>query len=222
MSIEIQSMRAHITELGKLLYDRFLTDSAGGNISARVGDLVCITPRYAGSKHHWQLRPEQVLVSDLLGNKLDGEGDLSRESKVHLKLYADYPDGKAVVHCHARHVMVFAMAGRPIQPVLECSVKIGEINVVQYAPAHSARLSEFIAGGFQGKEANIQKFAAGVIAPYHGLFVLGKDLDTAFDAAERINTNAGCILASKMLPGAGVDINQQSQSVKDTLANYHD
>ena len=33
-----------------------------------------------------------------------------------------------------------------------------------------------------------------MIARWHGLFVLGKDLDAAFDAAERIDTNARIIL----------------------------
>jgi L-fuculose-phosphate aldolase len=222
MTEDLQMTRAHIVDLGKRLYERFLTDSAGGNISARLGNLVCITPRFAGSNFHWDLRPEQVLVTDLQGNKIEGEGDLSREAKVHLKLYNDFPDGMAVVHCHARHVMVFVMAGLPIPPVLECSVKIGEVNVVQYAPAHSARLSEFVAAGFLGKEDCIQKFASGVIAPYHGLFVLGKDLDTAFDAAERINTNAYCIMMSKLLPGRELEISQHSRLVEETLANYHD
>jgi ribulose-5-phosphate 4-epimerase/fuculose-1-phosphate aldolase len=33
------------------------------------------------------------------------------------------------------------------------------------------------------------------------LFVIGKDLDAAFDSVERIDTNAYCILMSRLLPG---------------------
>lgn len=40
----IHATRARIAELGRLMYERYLTDASGGNISARVGDLVCITP----------------------------------------------------------------------------------------------------------------------------------------------------------------------------------
>ena len=64
---EIQAMREKITTIGRLLFERQLTDAAGGNISARVGEHVCITPRFAGQKHQWRLRPEQVLVCDLAG-----------------------------------------------------------------------------------------------------------------------------------------------------------
>ena len=86
---EIQAMREKITYFGRMLFDRRLTDAAGGNISARVGDKVCITSRYAGQKHQWQLRPEHVLVCELDGTKLDGEGDPSREAKAHFRLYRD-------------------------------------------------------------------------------------------------------------------------------------
>ena len=109
MTDPIESMRFRIAELGRLMFDRFITDTAGGNISARVGDLVCITSRHSGSKYQWRIRPEQVLVSDLQGNKLEGEGELSREAKTHFRLLNDFPDGKAIVHCHPRHVMVFAI-----------------------------------------------------------------------------------------------------------------
>ncbi len=188
-------MRMRIAELGRLMFDRFLTDTAGGNISARVGNQVCITSRHSGSKYQWRIRLEQVLVADLQGNKLDGEGEISREAKTHFKILNDYPDGQAIVHCHPRHVMVFAMLARPIPPVMEGTIKLGTIPVSKFAPAHGGQLADNVTACFAGQEEKIRKYAAAVLAPYHGLFVLGKYLETAFDAAERIEVNASCILA---------------------------
>ncbi|MBL8118141.1 MAG: hypothetical protein JNJ78_11480, partial [Anaerolineae bacterium] len=54
-SPEINAMRAKIARFGGILFERRLTDISGGNISARVGEYVCISPRYAGSKRQWQL-----------------------------------------------------------------------------------------------------------------------------------------------------------------------
>src|SRR5215216_1173141 len=119
----ISETRRKIAETGRLVFERHLTDAAGGNISVRVGDHVCITPRYSGSRRHWQLQPNQVLVSDLLGNKLEGDGDISREAKVHYRLYQEFPDATAVLHSHARNVMVFVASGQPIEPVLEATLK---------------------------------------------------------------------------------------------------
>jgi L-fuculose-phosphate aldolase len=214
-------MRTRIAELGRLMFDRFITDTAGGNISARVGDLVCITARHSGSKYQWRIRPEQVLISDLQGNKIDGDGELSREAKVHLKLLNDFPDGKAIVHCHPRHVMVFAMMARPIPPVMEGTLKLGTIHVARFAPAHSGKLAEYVTAELRGEEEKIRKYAAAIIAPYHGLFVLSKDLETAFDAAERIEVNAQCILEwSSAFRQEPQTVDELSKSVSDAITGF--
>ena len=223
MTDPIWETRVKIAELGHLMFDRFLTDTAGGNISARVGDLVCITARHCGSKFRWRIRPEQVIVADFMGNKLEGEGDLSREAKVHLKLLSDFPESNAVVHCHPRNVMVFAITRQPIFPVMEGTLKLGTIKVAKFAPAHSSHLSEHIAEEFLGQEERIRKYAAAVIAPYHGLFVLGKDLDTAFDAAERIEVSAHCILSARLLqPISFKTLEETSAAISQEILSFEE
>ncbi len=197
----VEETRVRIAEAGALMFTRHLTDTAGGNISARVDDVICITPRYAGSKFRWQLRPEQVLITDLEGHQLEGEGEISREARVHVRLLNEFPDGGAVVHGHAQNVLVFCATRQPIPPVLEDTLKFGEVKVAEFSPAHSPQLAENIVAVLRGQEAAIRKQAAAVIAPWHGLFVLGKDLDAAVDAAERIDINARCILMAGLLPG---------------------
>jgi ribose 5-phosphate isomerase B len=220
----IAQTRRKIAETGKLVFERHLTDAAGGNISVRVGDQVCITPRYSGSRRHWQLQPNQVLVSDLLGNKFDGDGDISRESKVHYRLYKEFPDGTAVLHSHPRHVMVFVASCQPIEPVLEATLKFGTIPMVKsYAPAHSEKLADRIAEAMQGKDEAIRKYAVAVMAPWHGLFVVGKDLDAAFDLTERIDTNAYCILMSRLLPEGGpMDPEAIQSRLREAIQTFND
>jgi L-fuculose-phosphate aldolase len=216
----VTDMRAKLVRLGALLFERRLTDAAGGNMSARAGDLVCITPRYAGSKHQWQLQPHQILVTDLEGNLLDGEGELSRESKVHLKLHRELGHvGTGVIHAHARNVLVFAALCRPMPPVLEGTLKFGEIPVTPYAPAHSADLAENIAAAIVPQEARIRKQAAAAIASYHGLFVMGKDIDAAFDAVERIEGNAYAILMGQLLSQSDM-LAEQREALKAGAARY--
>jgi L-fuculose-phosphate aldolase len=182
------------------MYERFLTDAAGGNISARIGDRIVMSPRYAGSKWHWQLRPEQYLILDLDGHKLEGDGDVSREYRVHKTLLNEfYPDGAAVVHGHARNVLVFCAAQKPIPPVLYQTDKFGVIGHVPDAPAHSQDLADNIAAAIRPQADRVRKGAAAVMAPRHGLFVLGKDLESAYDSADRIENNAYCVLMSKLL-----------------------
>jgi L-fuculose-phosphate aldolase len=199
----ISAMRAKIARFGKLLYDRHLTDSAGGNLTARVGDVLCMSPRFSGSKYQWELRPEDILVVDLDGNVLLGDSTISRETKVHLRLHREFGEhGTGVIHAHARNVLVFAAMQRPIPAILEATRKFGEIPVTPFAPSHTADLAEHIASAIRGNESRIRKQAAAAIAPWHGLFVMGKDIDAAFDAVERIDTSAYILMMSRMLGGS--------------------
>lgn len=216
----VQEMRGAIAEMGARLFARHLLDLAGGNISARVDDMVCISPRYSGPKHHWALKPEDVMVVTLQGEILEGSGELSRESKVHLKLHREFGEhGTAVIHAHPRHMMVFAAQARTMPSVMEATRKFGEIKVIEFAPSHTAELSEFVAAGIYGQEARIRKHAAAVIAPYHGVFAMGKDLDFTADAIERLDTNAYCILMGQLLT-MGDTLAAQRETMEATMTAF--
>ncbi len=195
MSIDIQEIKTQIVKAGKLMFERHLTDLAGGNISVRVEDKIYMTPTLAGTNFHWDLRPEQIVTLDLKGNILAGEGKISREAKVHLILLNEFfPEGTSVVHAHARHVLVFCAAEKPMPPVLAATRKYGYIPQCVDAASGTDELAENVAAEVR-KQANwVKNGSAPVMAPRHGLFVLSKNLNTALDATERIDTNAYCIL----------------------------
>jgi L-fuculose-phosphate aldolase len=214
------AMREKIAELGALLFQRHLTDVAGGNLSARVGDVVCMSPRFAGSKWKWLLQPEDVLIVDLDGNILVGSGQISRESGVHLRLHRDYGEhGTGVIHAHARNVLPFAAMARPIPPVLEGTRKFGEISIARYAPSHTPEIADCISEAIRGQEARIRKHAAATIGPWHGLFCIGKDIDATFDAVERIDTNAYIILMSAAL-GGSPNMTEQRAGLEAAIAPF--
>jgi len=194
--------RELISQVGKIMLERNLTDLAGGNISVRVDDRVVMSPSYAGTRKFWQLKPEDVLVLDLQGKVLEGEGKVSREAPTHLKLLNGfYPRGQAVIHAHARNIMVFCAARQAIPPVLEYAYKFGEIKLAEYARGgvQNEQLAENVYKALSGQEGRMAKQAAGVMVPWHGLFAVGKDLYSVLDAVERIEVNARCILYGKML-----------------------
>lgn len=216
----ITAMRAKIARLGALMFDRHLFDISGGNISARVGQYVCITPRYSGSQRQWQLQPEDVLVADMDRNILDGSGELSRETNAHFRLHQEFREhGTAVVHAHARNILVFAAMNSPMPTVLESYQKFGTVPVIEYAPAHTPDLAEHVVGGIRGNEARIRKQAAAVIAPWHGLFVMGKDLEAAVDAVERLDNNAYIILMSQFLRDNDL-LSQQRKAFEEAAAKF--
>jgi len=224
MSMDVQTTRERICEIGRLLYSRNLTDASGGNISARSGKYICMTPRHTGSELHWNFEPHQVLVIDRQGIKVDGIGEFSREFKVHFQLYRDISNGNAVIHCHAPNVMVFCAAGIPLPPALEISLVFGEIGFSDFASTDSQELADSITAEIQKKPDALKELAAAVMSPWHGLFVLGRTLDAAFEAVERIELNARTLLMSSLLPGVdekAAGLKKRIQQLKKESAKFN-
>lgn len=201
MSADIINMRKRIAEIGHVMYQRFLTDAAGGNISVRMGDVILMTPRYAGSYWHWVLKPENILILDLDAKKLEGDGEVSREVRVHRDLLVNfYPDATAVVHGHARNTLVFCAAEKPIPSMLSSTDKFGkEIGFVPDAPAHTQDLANHIVVAMEPQRERVKKQAAVILAPRHGVFALAKDLESGYDAIDRVENSAYCALMAKLL-----------------------
>ena len=192
-------MRKQIARIGKLMFDRRLTDSAGGNISVRAGEQVFATPRYSGSKNQWELSPEQILQVDPDNLTPEQVERISREIQVHFGIYAELPLANAVIHAHPRYVMPFVTLGKSIPPVWEDTQKFGVIELVPERPAHSPELAASVVEALRPKAEMLKKNAIAVLMPKHGIVVVGRDLDDAYDALERINGNAECILLCKLL-----------------------
>lgn len=195
----MQSIPELIAYVARVMFDRRLTDMSGGNLSVRDGDTVYCTPRYSGSRKHWQLDPADILSGSLQADDLLSHPRFSREGKAHLAIYRAFPDAGAVVHAHPFHVMPFCAAARSIPPVLEANQKFGLVECVPEAPAHSQELADNIVAGLRGKEDRIRVQAAGVLLPKHGIILAARDLLAGIDALERIDVNCYCILSQKLL-----------------------
>jgi len=219
---EVEAGRALVARIGRFLFDRQLTDAGGGNISLRVGDIFCMSPTLAGQNKQWQLTPEDVLVVSESGEILQGDGGLTRESAVHFGLHKNFCDyGTAVIHAHPRNLLVFACANLAMPPVMEATRKFGLTPVIEYAPAHSPKLGERIVATMRGREAMIAKHAAGALAPWHGLFLMGKNLQAALDAVERLDTNAYMLLMAERL-GASPLMRDERAAMEAAIENFRD
>ena len=219
---EVQAGRALVAHVGRMLFDRHLTDACGGNISLRVDDVYCMSPTLAGHMRQWQLDAEDVLVVSKHGEILEGAGGLTRETAVHFGLHNNFSEyGTAVIHCHPRNLMVFACTNNAMPAIMEATRKFGKTPVIEYAPAHSPKLGQRIVATMKGREARIAKHAAGTIAPWHGLFLMGKHLEAALDAVERLDTNAYVIMMSQHL-GASSMLSAETAQMEAAIANFSD
>ena len=219
---DVAAGRALVARIGRFLFDRHLTDAGGGNISLRVGDVFCMSPTLAGQNKQWQLAPDDVLVVNDDGEILCGDGGLTRESAVHFGLHRNFADyGTAVIHAHPRNLLVFACANRAMPPAMEATRKFGITPVIEYAPAHSPKLGERIVATMRGREAMIAKHAAGALAPWHGLFLMGKNLPAALDAVERLDTNAYMIMMAQYV-GASPLLQDEREAMESAITEFRD
>lgn len=195
--------RPRMAEIARLAYDRFLLDSAGGNLTVRVGDRIFMSRSFAGAKFQWRLRPEDFLVLDLDRNILAGEGELSRETAVHFSCYRAFPEAGCVFHAHPLNINVFVSACVPIPSTTEQTDKYGTIGFCEHAPAHSPQLGVNVVEGLRSQAGDIPKHPIATLVPRHGIFVVGADLDTTYDALERLDRGARIFLMRQLLTQGG-------------------
>lgn len=191
--------RKQLAEIAHCLFERKLFDMSGGNISVRCEDRIIISPRYAGSRQHWQLLPEDFIEGPIENDELLKHPRFSREGKAHLGIYREIPIVNCIIHAHSFNILPFASMGIPIPPVLEGTQKFGVVEVAPYAKAHSAALADQAVKMIKEQQKAIEVQAAAIILPQHGILVAGKDVWHASDALERIDWNAWCLIASRIL-----------------------
>lgn len=84
-----------------------------GNVSAidRESGLFVIKP---SGVDYELLKPEDMVVMDLEGNKVEGKYNPSSDTATHLELYKAFPEIGGVVHTHSTYATSWAQSGRPI------------------------------------------------------------------------------------------------------------
>lgn len=184
MSTTETRLREEICWFGKSLYDRGLTPGSSGNISARVDDGWLMTPTNACLG---RLDPGALSKVDAKGNSISGDKP-TKESFLHLSMYAERPSAGAIVHLHSTHsVAVSVLADtdpeNPIPPITAYYVmKIGKLALLPYYAPGDLTL------------ANAVREVAGrhhaVLLANHGPVVAGKDLPTAVYAIEELEETA--------------------------------
>jgi L-fuculose-phosphate aldolase len=102
-------IRAEIVEVGRRLYARGLISGNEGNISAREGDHLFITP--AGACKGF-LTPEDIVRTDLEG-RVEGRGRASTEILMHTAIYRRRSDAGAVVTLGPVRVIPYATPSTP-------------------------------------------------------------------------------------------------------------
>src|SRR5258706_9736946 len=184
-------MREAIVEVGRRLYARGYTASNDGNISARLDDRrLIMTPK---SVCKGFMSPDMMVITDLDGQKLAGDRDPSSEMQMHLEVYRQRPDARAVVHAHPPIATGFAVAGIPLDRAVlaEVVTTLGSVPIAEYATPSTKELPEAVRKYVRTHD--------GMLLANHGALTLGADLFAAYYKMETIEHFAKISLVARML-----------------------
>jgi L-fuculose-phosphate aldolase len=156
----------------RLAVDGRVTGTAG-NLSARAGELVAVTPTGARLD---AITAVDVAVVDLDGEQLDGELAPTSELGLHLGVYNRYGAG-AVVHTHAPFATALACVIDEL-PIVHYQMLAlgGAVRVAPYATFGTAELAELTLEALEGRSA--------ALMANHGAIAYGPDLDIAVAQSE--------------------------------------
>jgi len=128
-------MRHQICEVGHRLYQHFFVAANDGNISVRLNEHeILVTPANVGKG---DLTPEMLVKITPEGQQIEPNNGwrASSESRMHLAIYRERRDIRAVVHAHPPTATGFAVANvgldAPFLP--EVVLRTGGTPVVPYA-----------------------------------------------------------------------------------------
>ena len=181
-----------LEELKKLVYEANmnlpkygLVTFTWGNVSAidRESGRLVIKP---SGVEYSRLTPEDMVVMDMNGNRVEGRYNPSSDTATHLELYKAFPEIGGVVHTHSSYATSWAQAGRDIPcygtthadyfygyvPCLRC------LTAEEIADAYEENTGHLIVNELRRQNKDPMAVPA-VLCKNHGPFVWGKNAKEA-------------------------------------------
>ncbi len=200
MDLSYLEIREEMCLTAKLMWERRLTNAAGGNFAVRVAEnRILVTPSLMSERKHCCLSPEDILLIDYQENVLEGTGKLSRETDMHIKLLSGFTNIGATIHAHPFYCMPYVAFSKPIPNVTEATMGRGYVECIEWTKAYTPQLAENVYKYFDARRELAEKKPLGMILPLHGVVVSGPDIYGAYSMLERIEADAFCGICKNLI-----------------------
>jgi L-fuculose-phosphate aldolase len=208
----LKTERELIVQFGQKLITSNLTTGSGGNLSIynRDLDLVAIKPT---GIDYFCLAPEDIVVVTPEGEIVEGDKDPSSELSMHLGLLNSRQDINAVVHTHSVYATTIACLNWELPAVHYLIGFSGnKVPLAPYATFGTPELARNVV-------KSIGSYNACLLAN-HGLVALGKNLPTAFAAAEEIELVARIYYQTRCIGAPVILPDQEIANVMEKFKTY--
>ena len=167
-----------ICQVGRILFDKGFVASNDGNLSVRISEEVILTTPTGVSKGF--LKPDMLVKLNLQGDVLEGTLEPSSELKMHLRVYSERQDVRAIVHAHPPYATTYAIAGIPLNQAMmpEAVIALGTVPIVEYGTPSTEEIPNAVAHYIHSYHA--------LLLENHGALTWGKDLFSAYFLMESL------------------------------------
>ena len=190
-----------------------LNQGTSGNISARHGDTMLISP---SATPYDALTPDMIAAMPINGEYGTWSGPLkpSTEWRFHLDIMKARPDVGGIVHTHATYCTVLAIARKEIPACHYMIAAFGGTNVrvAGYARYGTKELSDYALEALEGRAA--------CLLANHGMIATGTSLDVAMWRAVELETIARQYYLSLSIGGPFVLSEAQIGETLAAFGNY--
>lgn len=220
----LEALKQQVYEANMELPRRGLITYTWGNVSGidRAAGLFVIKP---SGVDYEELRPEDMVVMDLHGNRIEGTMNPSSDTATHLELYKEFLDIGGVVHTHSPFATSWAQAGRglPCYGTTHADYFYGEI------PCARNLTEEEIEAGYERHTGLViietfrnknPLYVPGVLCKNHGPFTWGKDAAQAVHNAVVLEEIARMNLMTELLSPSADNRTPQCMQDKHFLRKH--
>ena len=214
----LEQLKKEVYEANMLLPRYNLVTFTWGNVSGidRESGLFVIKP---SGVDYDKLRPEDMVVVDLDGNRVEGEMNPSSDTATHVELYKAFSNIGGIVHTHSPWATSWAQAGRgiPCYGTTHADYMYGEIPCVrnltreEIEEAYEKNTGVLIAEYFKDKDYVAMP---AVLCKNHGPFTWGKNAHEAVHNAVVLENVAMMACRCEM-------VNPQVQPAPQELQDKH-
>ncbi|MFJ8886491.1 class II aldolase/adducin family protein [Streptomyces sp. NPDC102402] len=188
-----------------------LVVGTSGNVSARVGDIVLVTP--SGVPYD-RLGPGDAVGVDLEGRQVLGGLVPTSELALHLAVYRE-SDAAAVVHTHAVHATAVSTLVHEV-PLIHYAAAMmgGPVRTAAYARYGTRELADNMLTALRGR--------TGCLLRNHGTVTYGSTLDEAYDRTAQLEWMCRLWLTASSVPGHSPALLSAAQlrDVQEALEGY--
>ena len=212
--MKFKNEREKIVEVGKKLESESLTVGTGGNISYyfKEEDLMAITPSGIG---YSQIKPEDIAIMNMEGEKVDGDKKPSSELLMHLEIYKKREDIKSVIHTHSLYSTTISCLNEEI-PSIQYMIAVAggdKIPTADYERYGTRALAEAVV------ESMGEKYSA-TLMNNHGLIAGGSGLWDTYKIIETVEFIAELYYRSNSIGEPQVLDGEKMKNVHDAFENY--